>query len=165
MRSYLKIFSTTVLVSALGFTVPAWSAGNHAGGHSHGSDTQAIGQPGQASQVTRTLELSMSDSMRFSPANIMVKAGETIKFVLNNVGKLKHEFVLGTDKELKEHYQQMLKFPEMEHDEPNMVTVAPGKTGVVIWTFTQAGKVDFACLLPGHYGAGMKGSVAVSAAK
>ncbi len=165
MRSYLKIFSTTVLVSALSFTVPAWSAGNHAGGHSHGSDTQAIGQPGQASQVTRTLELSMSDSMRFSPANITVKAGETIKFVLNNVGKLKHEFVLGTDKELKEHYQQMLKFPEMEHDEPNMVTVAPGKTGVVIWTFTQAGKVDFACLLPGHYGAGMKGSVAVSAAK
>jgi len=165
MRSYLKIFSTTVLISALGFTVPAWSVGNHAGGHSHGSDTQAIGQPGQASQVTRTLELSMSDSMRFSPSNITVKAGETIKFVLNNVGKLKHEFVLGTDKELKEHYQQMLKFPEMEHDEPNMVTVAPGKTGVVIWNFTQAGKVDFACLLPGHYGAGMKGSVAVSAAK
>jgi uncharacterized cupredoxin-like copper-binding protein len=158
MRSYLKIFSTTVLVSALGFTVPAWSAGNHA-------DTQAIGQPGEASQVSRTLELSMSDSMRFSPSNITVKAGETIKFVLNNVGKLKHEFVLGTDKELKEHYQQMLKFPEMEHDEPNMVTVAPGKTGVVIWNFTKAGKVDFACLLPGHYGAGMKGSVAVSAAK
>ena len=165
MRSYLKIFSTTRLISAPSFTAPAWSAGNHAGGHSHGSDTQAIGQPGQASQVTRTLELSMSDSMRFSPANITVKAGETIKFVLNNVGKLKHEFVLGTDKELKEHYQQMLKFPEMEHDEPNMVTVAPGKTGVVIWTFTQAGKVDFACLLPGHDGAGMKGSVAVSAAK
>ncbi|PHY07043.1 MAG: hypothetical protein CK528_06105 [Alcaligenaceae bacterium] len=165
MRLYLKVFSTTVLVSALGAAVPAWSAGNHAGGHSHGSDSQAIGQPGQASQVTRTLELAMSDSMRFSPANITVKAGETIKFVLNNIGKLKHEFVLGTDKELKEHYQQMLKFPEMEHDEPNMVTVAPGKTGVVIWTFTQAGKVDFACLLPGHYGAGMKGSVAVSAAK
>jgi hypothetical protein len=165
MRSYLKIFSATVLVSALGFTAPAWSAGNHAGGHSHGADAQAIGQPGQASQVTRTLELTMSDAMRFTPANVIVKAGETIKFVLNNTGRVKHEFVLGTDKELKQHYQQMLKFPEMEHDEPNMVTVAPGKAGVVIWTFTQAGTVDFACLLPGHYGAGMKGSVAVSAAK
>jgi uncharacterized cupredoxin-like copper-binding protein len=165
MRSHLNIFVIGFLVNALGLAVPAWSAGNHAGGHSHGSDTQAIGQPGQASQVTRTFELSMSDSMRFSPANITVKAGETIKFVLTNAGKVKHEFVLGTDKELKEHYQQMLKFPEMEHDEPNMVTVAPGKTGVVIWTFTQAGTVDFACLLPGHYGAGMKGSVAVSAAK
>ena len=165
MPSHLNIFVTGFLVSALGLAAPAWSAGNHAGGHSHGSDTQAIGQPGQASQVTRTFELSMSDSMRFSPANMTVKAGETIKFVLTNTGKVKHEFVLGTDKELKEHYQQMLKFPEMEHDEPNMVTVAPGKTGVVIWTFTQAGTVDFACLLPGHYGAGMKGSVAVSAAK
>lgn len=165
MRSSLKVFSATVLASALGFTASAWSAGNHAGGHSHGADAQAIGQPGQASQVTRTLEVAMSDSMRFSPSNIVVKAGETIKFVLTNRGQVKHEFVLGTDKELKEHYQQMLKFPEMEHDEPNMITVTPGKTGVVIWTFTQAGTVDFACLLPGHYGAGMKGSVVVSAAK
>ena len=112
MRSHLNIFVTGFLVNALGLAVPAWSVGNHAGGHSHGSDTQAIGQPGQASQVTRTFELSMSDSMRFSPANITVKAGETIKFVLTNAGKVKHEFVLGTDKELKEHYQQMLKFPE-----------------------------------------------------
>lgn len=165
MRSYLKFFSVTVLVTALGVAAPVWSAGNHADGHSHGAEAQAIGEPGQASQVTRTFEVSMSDSMRFSPANMTVKAGETIKFVLNNTGKVKHEFVLGTDKELKEHYQQMLKFPHMEHDEPNMVTVEPGKTGVVIWTFTKAGKVAFACLLPGHYDAGMKGSVVVSAAK
>jgi len=162
MRSSLKFFSATVLVTALGVAAPVWSAGNHADGHSHGAGAQAIGQPGQASQVTRTFEVSMSDSMRFSPANMTVKAGETIKFVLNNTGKIKHEFVLGTDKELKEHYQQMLKFPQMEHDEPNSVTVAPGKTGAVIWTFTQAGTVAFACLLPGHYDAGMKGSVTVS---
>ena len=165
MRSYLKFFFTTVLATALGVAAPVWSAGNHAGGHSHGAEDQAIGQPGQASQVTRTFEVSMSDSMRFSPANMTVKTGETIKFVLNNTGKVKHEFVLGTDKELKEHYQQMLKFPHMEHDEPNMVTVEPGKTGIVIWTFTKAGKVAFACLLPGHYDAGMKGAVVVSAAK
>jgi uncharacterized cupredoxin-like copper-binding protein len=165
MRSYLKFFSATVLVTALGVAAPVWSAGNHADGHSHGAEAQAIGEPGQASRVTRTFEVSMSDSMRFSPANMTVKAGETIKFVLNNTGKVKHEFVLGKDKELKEHYQQMLKFPHMEHDEPNMVTVEPGKTGIVIWTFTKEGSVAFACLLPGHYDAGMKGSVAVSATK
>ena len=81
------------------------------------------------------------------------------------MGKVKHELVLGTEKELKEHYEVMKKFPEMEHADANLVTVAPGKTGAVIWRFTKAGKVDFACLQPGHYDAGMKGAVAVAAGK
>ena len=46
-----------------------------------------------------------------------------------------------------------------------MVTVAPGKTGEIVWRFTTAGKVDFACLQPGHYDAGMKGLVTVAAGK
>ncbi len=165
MHYYFKHIRLVVLLSFLGFAGSTWSAGNHAGGHSHSPDNNAIGQPGQASQVTRTIQVDMSDSMRFSPSNISVKAGETIKFVLDNKGKIKHEFVLGTEKDLKDHYQQMMKFPEMEHDDPNMVTVAPGKSGVVIWKFTTSGKVDFACLLPGHYDAGMKGSIDVGSIK
>jgi uncharacterized cupredoxin-like copper-binding protein len=103
--------------------------------------------------------------MRFSPSQVTVKQGETIRFVVKNSGQLKHEFVLGTEKALKEHYEVMKKFPEMEHADPNMVTVAPGKTGEVVWTFTRSGTVDFACLQPGHYDAGMKGVVSVSAPK
>ena len=165
MHSYFKHIRLVVLLSLLGFAGSTWSAGNHAGSHSHGPDNNAIGQPGQASQVTRTIQVDMSDSMRFSPSSISVKAGETIKFVLDNKGKLKHEFVLGSDKDLKAHYQQMMKFPEMEHDDPNMATVEPGKSGLVIWNFTTSGKVDFACLLPGHYDAGMKGSIDVGSIK
>lgn len=165
MHDYFKHIRVVVLLSLLGFAGSTWSAGNHSGGHSHGQDNNAIGQPGQASLVTRTIQVDMSDSMRFSPANISVKAGETIKFVLDNKGKVKHEFVLGTDKDLKDHYQQMMKFPEMEHDDPNMVTVEPGKSGVVIWKFTKSGTVDFACLLPGHYDAGMKGAINVGSIK
>ena len=105
----------------------------------------------------------MTDTMRFNPSSIRVKQGDTIRFVVKNSGQLKHEFVLGTEKELKEHYEVMKKFPEMEHADPNMVTVAPGKTGDVIWRFTKAGRVDFACLQPGHYDAGMKGAVSVAA--
>jgi uncharacterized cupredoxin-like copper-binding protein len=103
--------------------------------------------------------------MRFTPASITAKQGETLRFTIKNSGKVKHEFVLNTEKELKEHYALMKKFPEMEHAEPNMVTVAPGQTGEVIWQFTKAGKIDFACLQPGHYDAGMKGAVTVAAAK
>jgi uncharacterized cupredoxin-like copper-binding protein len=107
----------------------------------------------------------MTDAMRFNPSDIAVKRGETIKFVVKNSGKVKHEMVLGTEKELKEHYEVMKKFPEMEHADENMVTVQPGQTGEIVWQFTKAGKINFACLQPGHYDAGMKGIVAVSAKK
>ena len=50
----------------------------------------------------------------------------------------------------------------MEHADDNMVRVAPGKTGEVIWQFTKAGKVNFACLQPGHFDAGMQGVVTVA---
>ena len=69
---------------------------------------------------------------------------------------------MGTEKELLEHFEEMKKFPGMEHDEPSKLTLAPGKKGEIIWRFTQAGPVNFACLMPGHYEAGMKGKVHVS---
>jgi uncharacterized cupredoxin-like copper-binding protein len=103
--------------------------------------------------------------MRFHSSLFTVKQGETIRFVAKNSGKVKHEMVLGTQKDLKEHAEQMKKNPEMEHAEPNMVTVDPGKTGEIIWQFTKAGKVDFACLQPGHFDAGMKGLVNVASNK
>lgn len=140
-----------------------FSAGNHVGGHAHADD--AIGKAGNAAKVSRTVTVDMTDAMRFVPSSITVKQGETIRLVVKNSGKIKHELVLGTEKELKEHYEVMKKHPEMEHDDPNMVTLAPGKTGEMIWQFTRAGKVDFACLQPGHYDAGMKGMVKVSGAK
>lgn len=150
------VFSTFISVAAL-------AAGN-AMAHSeeaHGGHTGSIGKPGKASEVTRTVNVDMTDNMRFAPAKIAVKKGETIKFVVKNSGKVRHEMVLGSMKELKEHAEQMKKHPEMEHDDPNQVQVDPGKTGEFIWTFGNAGTFDFACLQPGHFEAGMKGAVAV----
>jgi len=156
---------TLTFVAAVCSVGSAWAAGA-ADGHKHGNEHGAsIGVAGQASRTTRTVVVDMTDSMRFNPSSVAVAQGETVRFVVKNSGQLKHEFVLGTEKELKEHYEVMKKFPEMEHADPNMVTVAPGKTGEVIWQFTKAGKVDFACLQPGHYDAGMKGAVSVAAGK
>lgn len=132
--------------------------------HDH-HDSDVIGVEGKAANAKRTVTVDMSDAMRFTPATLAVRQGETVRFVIKNSGALKHEFILGTEKELKEHYELMKKFPEMEHSDPNMVTVAPGKTGEVIWQFTRSGKVDFACLQPGHYDAGMRGAVKVAAVK
>ena len=135
-------------------------------GHAHEHhDSDAIGVAGDPAKATRTVNVGMTDAMRFTPSTLKVRQGETVHFVVKNAGALKHEFVLGTEKELKEHYELMKKFPEMEHSDPNMVTVAPGHTGEVVWQFTRSGKVDFACLQPGHYDAGMKGAVTVAATK
>jgi uncharacterized cupredoxin-like copper-binding protein len=160
MNSMLRqtVLATLFMLTAVG----ASASGTHAGGH----DTdQAVGKPGVAAKVTRTIEVDMTDAMRFTPTEIQVKQGETVRLVVKNSGKIKHELVLGTEKELKEHYEVMKKNPEMEHDEPSMVTLASGKTGEIIWQFTKAGRVDFACLQPGHYDAGMTGAVTVAKAE
>lgn len=154
-----KIF----VLAALALSGAVDAAGNHAGGHVHGHDNEetAIGKPGVASQAKRTITVEMSDNMRYTPANIQVKQGETVRFIVKNKGQIKHELSLGTHKELLEHLEQMKKFPEMEHDEPNSITLAPGKQGEFVWQFTKAGTVNFACLIPGHYEAGMKGAIKV----
>ncbi len=121
------------------------------------------GIAGDAKAVKQTINLSMSDTMRFTPDKIEVKQGDTVKIVLKNTGAQTHELVIGTKKELDEHAALMLKFPKMEHEEPYMAHVAPGKTGEIIWTFNKTGDFDFACLIAGHYQAGMVGKIKVTA--
>lgn len=121
------------------------------------------GIAGDPEQISRTIEIGMSDQMRFSPDQLEVKQGETIRFVHRNPGKLLHEFVLGTKPELDAHAAMMVKFPGMQHDEPYMAHVGPGQNGEIIWTFNRAGDFDFACLIAGHYQAGMVGRIRVLA--
>ena len=130
-------------------------------GMHHGSGDGAVGRPGDPAKVARTIEIVMGDDLRFTPAQIKVKAGETIRFFLRNTGKTEHELVIGSMAELKEHADMMRAHPDMKHDEPNMARVAPGKRGGLVWQFTKAGTVDFACLLPGHFEGGMRGQVRV----
>jgi uncharacterized cupredoxin-like copper-binding protein len=120
------------------------------------------GIAGERTSARRMVEIGMTDAMRFVPEHIEVRLGETIRFVHRNDGKVLHEFVLGTKTELDEHAAMMKKFPGMEHDEPYMAHVPPGETREIVWTFNRAGTFDFACLIPGHYDAGMVGRVVVT---
>lgn len=124
---------------------------------------QLWGIAGDAAAVTRTIGIEMSDAMRFTPDRIEVRQGETLRLVFRNRGKVLHEFVLGTKKALDAHAAAMQRMPEMQHDDPWMVHVPPGKTGELVWKFNRAGEFDFACLIPGHYQAGMVGKVRVAA--
>lgn len=145
----------------------ALAAGDHAApGGQHGNmpaaaEHDSAGTAGDAAKVTRTIPVEMHDNMRFTPDNITVKAGETVRFFVVNKGKVRHEMMIGSMAELNEHAEMMKKVPDMVHKEPNQISLAPGQRGAVVWQFTDAGAVNFACLQPGHKEAGMVGVVQV----
>ena len=125
------------------------------------AEQQPFGIAADPKKAARTMRIDMSDTMRFSPAEIKVKRGETVRFVVTNKGKQMHEMVLGTMDELKKHAELMKKHPGMEHDEPYMAHVGPGKTERMVWQFTKPGTYYYGCLIPGHFEAGMIGKVIV----
>jgi uncharacterized cupredoxin-like copper-binding protein len=122
------------------------------------------GIAGDAKRAKRSIAVGMGDNMRFTPQRIEVRQGETVKFVVRNDGTQMHEFVIGTKAENAKHAEMMVKFPNMEHDEPYMAHVPPGKTGEIVWTFNRAGEFEFACLIAGHYQGGMVGTIVVAPA-
>jgi uncharacterized cupredoxin-like copper-binding protein len=124
-------------------------------------EERAFGHEGDPRQVTRTIRVDMSDAFRFTPSDVVVKPGETVKFLVSNSGRQLHEMVLGTPEELKEHAELMRRFPDMEHADANMAHVKPGARGEIVWQFTQPGTYQFACLIPGHFEAGMVGKIVV----
>jgi uncharacterized cupredoxin-like copper-binding protein len=129
----------------------------HEGHDHHGF---SAGEPGDPKKPARTIEISLSE-MSYEPSRIEVKRGEQIRFVLRNVGKEDHEFLLATTKENLAHAEIMKKHPHMEHDDPNGVRLAPNKTTEIVWKFTKAGTFEFSCLIPDHRDYGMVGHVTV----
>jgi uncharacterized cupredoxin-like copper-binding protein len=121
-----------------------------------------FGRAADPRKARRTVRIEMTDRMRFHPAEITVKRGETVRFIPVNKGQVMHEMVLGTMDELKKHAELMKKHPGMEHDEPHMTHVAPGKQGEIGWQFDKAGEFFYGCLVPGHFDAGMIGRVKVT---
>ena len=140
--------------------------------HSGLSDTSAFGGPGQASKVTRTVTVEAADIM-FDTDELSFKVGETVRFVVANTGELPHEFTIGDATYQQEARRMMAHMAGMGTDMSspehaaqhaaagNTVTVDPGETAEVIWTFSEAGDFEFACNIPGHSEAGMKGRIVV----
>ena len=121
----------------------------------------AVGRAGDPAKVTRTIAVGMDDTMRYSPSTLTVKKGETVRFLVSNHGKVLHELVLGTSDDLRKHAELMRKTPDMAHYGAGSVHVDPVSKGELVWRFDKPGEFRFACLIPGHYEAGMVGSVVV----
>lgn len=174
----LAVWTAGAILSALA----AFAAGAD-DGHHHG-DMHAVGKPGHADQATRTVAVAMYDNY-YEPESIDAKAGETVRFTVTNHGAFVHEFNIGTAAMHAAHQDEMMMMVEhgviepdrinhhmmdvdtggghvMSHDDPNSALLAPGESAEVIWTFTEAVPLEFACNMPGHYDAGMMGDITVT---
>lgn len=130
----------------------------------HSAKHFSAGAPGNPKQKAKTVEIVMREGdgkMTFTPDRLEVKRGEQVRFVLRNEGELPHEFMLATIRENADHAKVMEKFPDMEHDDPNGKRLEPGESMEMFWRFTKKGTFEFACLIPGHHAAGMRGTVVV----
>ena len=139
-------------------TGPALIATAHDPGHF------SAGQPGDPKKPARVVKVAMREDgkkMLFEPAHITVRKGEQIRFVIDNDGTESHEFILATVAENRKHAQLMKKYPNMEHDDPNAKRLTPFTEGEIVWRFTKRGTFEYACLIPGHLEAGMRGTIEV----
>ena len=125
------------------------------------AEEKPFGRASDPKKAKRTIHVDMGDTMRFAPAELDLRRNDTVRFVVKNSGRQMHEMVLGTMEELKQHAELMKKHPGMEHDEPWMVHVAPGKIAELGWQFTKPGTYYYGCLIAGHFEAGMIGKVIV----
>jgi uncharacterized cupredoxin-like copper-binding protein len=156
-----RLFGALLLLALAGMARMALPAIAH-----EGHDTFAAGEPGDPKRPAREVRVLMFDDgsekvMRYEPAVITVRKGEQVRFLRENGGTESHEFMLATVADNRKHAELMKKFPDMEHTEPNATRLAVSQHGELLWKFTKAGEFEYACLIPGHYEAGMHGKITV----
>lgn len=162
----MKLAILTAIALLAGPAVYAAGNDDHSHDHDHGEmKMMDVGMPGKAEDAGRTVNVVMRETddgdMIFEPAELEIEQGETIRFLVTNAGELEHEFVLDTLEGNVKHKEMMAEM-DMEHDDPNSITLDSGESGEIVWKFANAGAFEFACLIPGHYEAGMHGPIAVA---
>ncbi len=112
-------------------------------------------RPREAQERTVILDVRHS---RFSPDEIRVRPGTTVRFVVRNTDPIAHELIVG-DEGVQDRHE---RGTEAHHgDVPGEVSVAAGGTATTTYTFSRAGRVLLGCHLPGHWDYGMRGVVEV----
>jgi uncharacterized cupredoxin-like copper-binding protein len=153
----IKLLMSAAL--AVGFATVSFASPGH-------GDMMEVGLPAKKTGGMTKIKVSLTETddgeMLFEPRQLDFKAGETVMFTITNIGENTHEFVMDTIANTAKHKEAMNKFPDMEHDDPNAIRLEPGEKGTIVWTFANSGVFEFACLIPGHYEAGMHGALTVN---
>ena len=148
--------STAIVVSA---SIYALNYFNEHGGESHSHDHATSTEV--TNESIKEVRIEVDDNMRFSPSNWEAQAGEPIRIILVNKGKVDHELVFGSEKEIIAHAKEMANPNSKDHQHTNEISVKPGQQAELVWTFKEPGQYAMACFEPGHYEAGMRGVINV----
>jgi uncharacterized cupredoxin-like copper-binding protein len=128
-------------------------------------DTTTAGGGGDGAE--RTVEIDMVDTA-FEPETLGVARGETVRFVFTNTGEIAHDAFIGDDAAQDDHEMEMRDADEDAHggghddDDAEAITVEPGDSGELTYTFDEPGDLEIGCHQAGHYEAGMRVAVTVS---
>ena len=157
------IYGGISLALVIAASVYALSYFNQHGGDGHSHDHAMPAQV--VAPSLKEIRVEVDDTMRFSPATWEAQAGEPIRIILANKGKVDHELVIGTEKEIIAHAKEMASPSAKGHHHTNEISAKPGQQTELVWTFKKPGQYAMACFEPGHYEAGMKGVINVVAKK
>jgi uncharacterized cupredoxin-like copper-binding protein len=172
----------TLAVASSLWLSAAYAGGSHDNGHGHARKTEVnIGMVGDPAKVARTIHIDMFDNY-YEPKSLDIEESETVRFVVTNKGEFVHEFNIATAEMHLSHQDEMMAMMEsgmleadkirhdlmnhaeggMSHDHANSALLEPGQSAELVWTFNTHAKLEFACNVPGHYGAGMMGKIKLS---
>lgn len=116
-----------------------------------------------ANPAAQAIEVKLTDALKMDPAQMTVKAGQPIRFVVTNTGANAHEFYLGDEAAQEAHEMEMMaSMAPMSMDETSGFTLMPGETKELTYTFPNAGTFLSGCHETGHYAAGMKAAITVT---
>lgn len=125
----------------------------------------SFGEPADPADADRVIAVTTSDDLKFDPPEVTVAMGETIEFEVSNPGAVAHEFVIGDDAFQAKHEDKMADMSGgmLPADEAYAISLEPGETKSIAWTFSSDGVVMYGCHVPGHYAAGMVGPITIEA--
>jgi uncharacterized cupredoxin-like copper-binding protein len=140
---------------------PGSGAGHSSGMHGGNGSMMDFGAPADPNDANRTIEIEALDSLDFDPDALKIESGDVVTFIVTNVGRDDHEFVLGDERFQAEHEEAMGE-GDMEHGGGMAVEIGPGESKEITWRFDEAGEILYGCHEPGHYDGGMVGTIEVS---
>lgn len=126
-----------------------------------GCASGASAPPSPPTDGLREIQVELTDGLRIRPDVLNVSAGETVRFVVTNAGSADHEFFIGDEMAQEAHEKEMNTTGGRLVDSADGVGVEPRQREALVFTFVEAGSLIAGCHLPGHYGAGMRATIAI----
>ncbi len=153
-RLAIAVAVELVVIVVLALGVPLVNGDRSWSGSIGGGIAPGSGAPGFVAGTTsapRVVRIVASGQLRFIPDVVTVQAGETITFEVTSMGMTVHEFMVGSAADVAAD----------KAGTPEVADIGMMATKSLTYTFDGPRPFAFACHAPGHFEAGMKGTITI----